>query len=339
MALYGTALRLYLQLGNKGASAYTVTIAPTECCLIIDKDDVDCQTMSFTNEAVLQLRPQNSGSNDTGRASFSFYNMYARYRNGSCSFTLHVNGEQPHEWSHTVKFNTYPDIPTKCSGVDQDPDRNCSPVDCAIKYKGQRNFYRNSTGKCEAVVHCSTLGKDGLTTIAFYDWENNACQQLDWLQKDNFASQIESDNIPTQLKLSRRAQQFEPEPPTDSVLDCNNGHQDGTHCVCDEGWTSSGIHGSNVLTFYWCDMEKIDPSTMNRRPRRFHWLQEAAIVALFSLANIAFVVMWVAVVLELWWELCCSSCCCSGLSPVRMIFICLRQMCRKKGSLDLQDDE
>lgn len=36
------------------------------------------QTMSFTNEAVLQLRPQNSGSNDTGRASFSFYNMVCR---------------------------------------------------------------------------------------------------------------------------------------------------------------------------------------------------------------------------------------------------------------------
>lgn len=33
------------------------------------------QTMSFANEAVLQLRPQNSGGNDTGRATFSFYNM------------------------------------------------------------------------------------------------------------------------------------------------------------------------------------------------------------------------------------------------------------------------
>eukprot|EP00731_Ephydatia_muelleri_P031931 Em0023g438a len=205
---------VHLQLGNKGASPYTVAITPAECCLIIGNGDVDCQTMSFANEAVLQLRPQNSGGNDTGRATFSFYNMYARYRNGSCSFILHATGEQPHEWSHTVNFNTYPDIPIKCSGVDQDPDRNCTPVDCAIKYKGQRNFYRNSTGKCEAVVHCSTLGKDGHTTVAFYDWENNVCQQLDWLQKDNFASQIESDSIPAQLKSSRRAQQFEPESPS-----------------------------------------------------------------------------------------------------------------------------
>lgn len=62
------------------------------------------------------------------------------------------------------------------------------------------------------------------------------------------------------------------------MLDCSNGHQDGAHCVCDEGWTSSGIHDGNVLTFYWCDMEKVDPSTTNLRPRRLHWLQEAAIV-------------------------------------------------------------
>lgn len=49
----------------------------------------------------------------------------------------------------------------------QDPDRGpCSPADCAIKYKGKRNFYRNSTGKCEAVVECNTRGEDGVSIIA-----------------------------------------------------------------------------------------------------------------------------------------------------------------------------
>lgn len=48
----------------------------------------------------------------------------------------------------------------------QDPDRECSPVDCAIKYKGQRNFYRNKTGKCEHVVACDTRGRDGVEIVA-----------------------------------------------------------------------------------------------------------------------------------------------------------------------------
>ena len=56
--------------------------------------------------------------------------------------------------------------------------------------------------------------------MQFYDWENNVCQQLDWLQKGNFASQMESDSIPAQLKSSRRAQQFEPESPVDNVQLC-----------------------------------------------------------------------------------------------------------------------
>jgi len=47
---------------------------------------------------------------------------------------------------------------TKINSATQDPDRNCTPVDCAIKYRGKRNFYRSSTGKCEKVVRCNTRG-------------------------------------------------------------------------------------------------------------------------------------------------------------------------------------
>ena len=52
----------------------------------------------------------------------------------------------------------------------QDPDRDCRPVDCAVKYRGQRNFYRNSTGRCERVVHCNTKGKDGVSVVAVSTW-------------------------------------------------------------------------------------------------------------------------------------------------------------------------
>ena len=49
----------------------------------------------------------------------------------------------------------------------QDPDRGpCTPADCAIKYKGKRNFYRNSTGKCEPVVECNTRGDDDTSIVA-----------------------------------------------------------------------------------------------------------------------------------------------------------------------------
>ena len=48
----------------------------------------------------------------------------------------------------------------------QDPDRSCTPVDCAIKYQGKRNYYRSSNGRCEKVVKCNTRGNDGVSVVA-----------------------------------------------------------------------------------------------------------------------------------------------------------------------------
>ena len=43
----------------------------------------------------------------------------------------------------------------------QDPQKDCRPVDCVEKYNGWRNFFRDSTGKCEVVHECYTKGKKG----------------------------------------------------------------------------------------------------------------------------------------------------------------------------------
>ena len=129
----------------------------------------------------------------------------------------------------------------------QDPDRGCTPVDCAIKYRGRRSFYRNITGKCEPVVECNTRGNDGMTIVAvsqicvnvyvrvrerflyrfvifhwlkfyilllsqYYDWEYNRCTRYDWLEENSF-SQIESDTeIPVDLdpSQSKYFPEFEP---------------------------------------------------------------------------------------------------------------------------------
>lgn len=37
------------------------------------------------------------------------------------------------------------------------------------------------------------------------------------------------------------------------MLDCNNGYQEGLHCVCGKGWVSSGIHYATPTVFNWCD--------------------------------------------------------------------------------------
>lgn len=57
---------------------------------------------------------------------------------------------------------------------------------------------------------------------------------------------------------------------------------------------------------------------------------------LLAVSNIALVAVWIILVLKIWWKDCCWW---SGLSPFRMAFICPRQICRKKDSLNLEDDD
>jgi len=115
----------------------------------------------------------------------------------------------------------------------QDQDRNCTPVDCAIKYKGKRNFYRKTTGRCEKVVPCNTRGV-GNKVIAvrwyfvitilikcsntqFYDWEENKCHPLDWKEDDNAFKHVQSDTkIPENINIesatgAKEFHDFEPQ--------------------------------------------------------------------------------------------------------------------------------
>ena len=61
-------------------------------------------------------------------------------------------------------------------------------------------------------------------------------------------------------------------------LQCNHGHQEGIYCVCDEGWISSGIHEDEPLNFHWCDVPKVDPTTIQHGPRYLTKPQEITII-------------------------------------------------------------
>ena len=49
---------------------------------------------------------------------------------------------------------------------------------------------------------------------------------------------------------------------------CNHGHQDGIHCICDEGWISSGLHRDNPLKFNWCDSRVSDSYDNSGAPKK-----------------------------------------------------------------------
>jgi hypothetical protein len=183
--------------------------------------------------------------------------------------------------------------------LDQDPDRDCTPVDCAVKYRGMRNFYRNTTGRCEKVTPCNTRGTDGLSVVAYYDRETNICHRLDWLD-GNEINQIESDTEIPQTINSSTAKYFAGFEPTKLskehvTLQCNHGQQTGIYCQCDEGWVSSGLDPQYPTVYHWCDKKSALPKLAQFRaqqPRHLNKPAEVMVVTLLTLVNLVLLGLW-----------------------------------------------
>lgn len=314
VAKFSTAITFYINIINNGNSLYDISVTPEECCLIVDQNDTDCNIIELGNPKNIFL--DNTIGNNTVVINFVFRNLYARYRTGNCSFIMTGNGDIPIKLKHSISFNTYPNgqVISKCSGIDQDPDRNCTPVDCAIKYKGQRNYYNNSIHKCESVVECNTRGSDGVTIIAYYDWEDNICVQYKWFSDDNYLKQVESDTeIPVEIDPSQSIYYPDLEPhllTNISELSCNHGKQNEYYCECDDGWISSGIHKDNPIEFHWCDQEEETSLTYSQAPRTIGKIQEYVSIILLTIVNILLLVSWIYLLVKLVCPGCMNKVCC-----------------------------
>ncbi|XP_003386285.2 PREDICTED: uncharacterized protein LOC100640200 [Amphimedon queenslandica] len=315
--LYSTALILRMTLTNTDEVSHQVFISPGSCCLQIATDDIDCQIMTLEGVPPVFVQLGKVRENNTETVSFAYRNLYARYRVGNCSFVIRTNGKP--DWAHTVNFNSTPDDEdknVKCSGLDQDRDRDCTPVDCAIKYKGRRSFYRKQTGKCEPVAPCHTRADDGITITGYYDWEENICVKYKWFQDDNYFEHVESDTeIPSKIDAIKSnykyyAPHLKDQQDTDSI-DCNHGVLDDLQCRCDEGWVSSGIHRDDPITFHWCDTPDLSTnksyltSTMeympivSDEPLKLSTIQEISLIVTLALVNLVLLFTWIYLLVKI----------------------------------------
>lgn len=64
-----------------------------------------------------------------------------------------------------------------------------------------------------------------------------------------------------------------------TALDCNHGTQDEDVCVCDEGWTSSGVDSNDQE--HWCDVMK-GSGWFDTGPIELGYLQEIATIIVSS---------------------------------------------------------
>lgn len=171
-----TVLVFYVELFNEGHSAVKVEVKNEECCLTIETDDVECETMKLPRK-IATLEPLGS-QGSTNRLEFMFHSMYIMNRAGVCTFYV-IDRRHGHEERIRIPFDTIMHTSTTCSSVDQDIERNCQPANCLLKYMGKRNFFNKSNLRCEPVIECMTLSADRTEIIAYYNPETNQCVDLD----------------------------------------------------------------------------------------------------------------------------------------------------------------
>lgn len=63
------------------------------------------------------------------------------------------------------------------------------------------------------------------------------------------------------------------------ALDCNHGTQNEDTCVCDQGWTSSGLDSNDQE--HWCDVRE-SKGLFDTGPIELGYLQEIATIIVSS---------------------------------------------------------
>ncbi|KAH6929091.1 hypothetical protein HPB50_023389 [Hyalomma asiaticum] len=115
---------------------------------------------------------------DSQNLTAYYPNMYLVDRVGYCELEIAVpDGEKI---LHTVAFNTTvprtgssapgflrdffaPAELKTCRSPDLDPTRSCQPVLCDIKYNGMRNFFNETSERCEPTANCWDNAEEEMT--------------------------------------------------------------------------------------------------------------------------------------------------------------------------------
>ncbi|XP_042148005.1 uncharacterized protein LOC8050995 isoform X3 [Ixodes scapularis] len=165
-----TAMVLYVTVINLGHDPLSLSIVSRTCCQQVSPTDIDCDSMLMIGGDMGDIYP-----GDVQNLTVFYPNMYLIDRVGYCELEIGVpDGEKI---LHKILFNTT--VPRsgvgvppflndyysagelkRCRTPDLDPTRDCKPVLCDIKYNGLRNFFNETSFRCEPTANCWDTSDD-----------------------------------------------------------------------------------------------------------------------------------------------------------------------------------
>ncbi|XP_065310991.1 uncharacterized protein [Dermacentor albipictus] len=250
------ALVFYVTVSNLGHDPLSLSLVSRSCCQQVAPGDVDCDSMLLIGGDMGDIYP-----GDSRNLTAYYANMYLVDRVGYCEFEIAVpDGEK---LIHTVSFNTTvpragsnapaflrdffsPSELKTCRSPDLDPTRSCQPVLCDIKYNGVRNFFNETSQRCEPTANCWDNAEEEMVYLA----GSNTCRRVGEVLSDEELEFFESFQ---EKKSPLRYMHGYP-----IKVNCHEGRPDPANqwCLCDPGWESEpldyGSFNPDLMVYHMC---------------------------------------------------------------------------------------
>ncbi|XP_044748979.1 uncharacterized protein LOC123309773 isoform X2 [Coccinella septempunctata] len=251
----------YLTLENICPSEMYISVRGVKCCEINSLTGAkDCESMKL-----LGGDPGILCAGKTKNVTLIYPNLYLYGRQGVCTVLVVFKvGLVTDHFFHKIPFNTkgsFQEFSIKrcpCYTADLDPFRNCTPVDCPIKYSGHRNYFNSLTKYCEPVPYCRSVPGCSMPE-EMYDILHNRCVNIRCTVTRSDLSLIEDRRIPSC-----------PVPYILGNMICHHGCVDKKtgECICFDKWLSTvsnepefvpsliSSHMCNIRTGSWTELNK-----------------------------------------------------------------------------------
>ncbi|XP_042148004.1 uncharacterized protein LOC8050995 isoform X2 [Ixodes scapularis] len=251
-----TAMVLYVTVINLGHDPLSLSIVSRTCCQQVSPTDIDCDSMLMIGGDMGDIYP-----GDVQNLTVFYPNMYLIDRVGYCELEIGVpDGEKI---LHKILFNTT--VPRsgvgvppflndyysagelkRCRTPDLDPTRDCKPVLCDIKYNGLRNFFNETSFRCEPTANCWDTSDDEMVYLA----GSNTCRRA--------GEALTEEDMDFFEKFQEQKEPLRTLHGYPIKVNCHNGRPDPSEgwCVCDPGWKSDPLDhdgfNPDLMVYHMC---------------------------------------------------------------------------------------
>lgn len=231
----------FVTVKHRGNTPRRAMVTMIECCERITENDTDCDLIELYGGDFGVIQP-----GTVTNFTLLYPNVYGFNRKGTCLVNvLHrcLTSSNSEEIHHRIDFDTSvsteavpavlkgwydPNIFVTCDSPDLDPFDNCNPVNCQMKYSGNRNYYSRKWKKCQRVPICKADPNKELPDVAYVP-NSNTCRDLEKaVTKEDIKMLVDrkpEEGGTGQKMVNIRCHHGEINPKTGL-------------CVCDYGWKS-----------------------------------------------------------------------------------------------------